>query len=123
MFIVKCQFFRFVLLFCRYVVLTSKHHDGYTLWPSKYSFSWNSMDVGPHRDIIKELADAIRTNTSIKFGLYHSLYEWFHPIYLEDKRNEFKTNEFVTNKVRKDFYSFFNENIYIPMNGLFSLIL
>lgn len=57
------------------------------------------MDVGPHRDIIKELADAVRANTSMKFGLYHSLYEWFHPIYLEDKRNGFSTNEFVTNKV------------------------
>lgn len=82
----------------RYIVLTSKHHDGYTLWPSKYSFSWNSMDVGPHRNLIGELANAIRANTTIKFGLYHSLFEWFNPMYLSDKQKSFADNLFVTNK-------------------------
>ncbi|XP_051170480.1 alpha-L-fucosidase-like [Leptopilina boulardi] len=83
----------------KYVVLTSKHHDGYALWPSNYSYSWNSVDVGPHRDIIGELSNAIRTRTNLTFGLYYSLLEWFHPLYLEDKRNNFSTHKFVCNKV------------------------
>lgn len=29
----------------KYAVLTTKHHEGYTLWPSKFSYSWNSVDV------------------------------------------------------------------------------
>lgn len=38
----------------RYIVFISKHHDGFTNWPSKYSFNWNSMDVGPKRDLLGE---------------------------------------------------------------------
>lgn len=47
----------------QYVVLTSKHHEGYTLYPSSYSFSWNSVDVGPNRDIIEELSQAVIKTT------------------------------------------------------------
>ena len=31
----------------RYIVLTSKHHEGFALWPSEQSWNWNSMDIGP----------------------------------------------------------------------------
>ena len=80
------------------------------MWPSKYSFNWNAMDVGPNRDLLGrlsnifvfnisflfsgDLANAIRNRTNIVFGLYHSMFEWFHPLYLEDKRNDFKTQFF-----------------------------
>ena len=39
---------------CRYVVLTSKHHEGFCNWPTNVSFNWNSMAVGPHRDLVGE---------------------------------------------------------------------
>lgn len=81
------------------MVLTSKHHDGYAMWPSKYSFSWNSVDVGPHRNVIEELSQAIRANSSLKFGLYHSLFEWFNPLYLSDKATNFTEQDFVRKKV------------------------
>merc|ERR1719481_96164 len=85
----------------KYFVLTSKHHDGFSLWPSKYNFGWNSVDIGPKRDIIGELAAAIRSlppSNPVVFGLYHSLFEWYHPLYLADKANNFTTREFTTRK-------------------------
>lgn len=46
-----------------------------------------------------ELAAAIRNNTRLHFGLYHSLFEWFNPLYLHDKKNNFSTQLFVDNKI------------------------
>ncbi|KAK9720239.1 Alpha-L-fucosidase C-terminal domain [Popillia japonica] len=82
----------------KYVVLTSKHHEGYTLWPSTYSYSWNSMDVGPQRDLLGELTDAVR-NQSLRMGFYYSLYEWFNPRYLADKRWIFTKKDYIDNKM------------------------
>ncbi|CAF5005080.1 unnamed protein product [Rotaria sp. Silwood1] len=56
------------------------------------------MDVGPKRDLLGDLANAIRNRTDIVFGLYHSMYEWFHPLYLEDKQNGFQTQYFPNMK-------------------------
>ncbi|EDV27338.1 uncharacterized protein TRIADDRAFT_37144 [Trichoplax adhaerens] len=79
----------------KYVILTSKHHEGYTLYPSKPSWNWNSMTVGSKRDLLGELAHAIRNKTKVRFGAYHSLFEWFNPIFLQDQKNNFKTKTYV----------------------------
>ncbi|XP_025073308.1 alpha-L-fucosidase-like isoform X2 [Pogonomyrmex barbatus] len=88
----------------KYIVLTSKHHEGYTMWPSTYSFSWNSMDVGPQKDLVGELAEAIRNKTDIRFGLYHSLFEWYNRLYVADKKNNFTTDRYVINKVMPELH-------------------
>lgn len=70
----------------KYVVLTSKHHDGFALWPSKYAANWNSGDIGPKKDLVGLLEKAIK-QAGLRFGLYYSLYEWFNPIYKTDVNN------------------------------------
>lgn len=67
----------------RYVVLTSKHHEGFCLWPSAQSPGWNAMETGPHRDLLGDLTSAVRKR-GLKMGCYYSLYEWNHPLYLSD---------------------------------------
>ncbi len=73
----------------KYVVLTSKHHEGFTLWPSAQSWNWNSVDVGPHRDLCGDLSNAVKKE-GLHMGFYYSLYEWYNPIY----RNNF--TDYVT---------------------------
>lgn len=73
----------------RYVVPTSKHHDGFALWPSAeasrtWGRPWNAVESGPKRDLLGELASATRRK-GLKFGFYYSLYEWFNPIWLSDR--------------------------------------
>jgi alpha-L-fucosidase len=64
----------------QYVVLTSKHHEGFALWPSQFAWNWNAVDVGPHRDLLGDLTTAVR-NKGIRMGYYYSLLEWFNPLY------------------------------------------
>jgi alpha-L-fucosidase len=73
----------------KYVVLTSKHHEGFALWPSKeasrtWGRPWNSVETGPKRDLLGDLADAVRRK-GIRMGFYYSLYEWYNPLWLSDK--------------------------------------
>ncbi len=73
----------------KYVVPTSKHHEGFALWPSAeaskaYGRPWNAVEIGPKRDLMGELAKATRAH-NMKFGFYYSLYEWNHPLWKSDK--------------------------------------
>ncbi|NP_001106897.1 alpha-L-fucosidase 1 L homeolog precursor [Xenopus laevis] len=91
----------------KYVVLTTKHHEGFTNWGSPVSWNWNAVDVGPHRDLVGDFSNSLRKR-NISVGLYHSLLEWFHPLYLLDKQNGFKTQYFVFSKTMPELYDLVN---------------
>ena len=62
---------------CKYMVLTTRHHEGFSLWDSKVN-PYNSVNYGPHRDIVREFVDACR-EFGLKIGFYTSVMDWHHP--------------------------------------------
>ena len=64
----------------KYVLLVTKHHDGYCLWNSKYQPQFNSVVTGPKRNIVGELTQSVR-NQGLRMGFYYSLAEWTNPLH------------------------------------------
>ncbi len=64
----------------KYIVITSKHHDGFCLFDSKYT-DFDVMSTPFKRDILRELADACHKE-GIRICWYHSIMDWHHPDYL-----------------------------------------
>lgn len=61
----------------KYMVLTTRHHEGFSLWDSKVN-PYNSVNYGPKRDIVREFVDACR-EFDLGIGFYSSLMDWHHP--------------------------------------------
>ncbi len=78
----------------QYVVITSKHHEGFCLWDSALT-DYDVMNTPFKRDIMKELSEAVRAQ-GLHMGWYHSIMDWTHPDYLPrrewDKRPADKTS-------------------------------
>ena len=62
----------------KYIVITSKHHDGFCLFDTKAT-DWDVVSKTPYgHDLLKPLADACRAE-GIRFCVYHSIMDWHHP--------------------------------------------
>jgi alpha-L-fucosidase len=62
----------------KYIAITTKHHDGFCLWPTKQNTDWNIGVTPFHRDPLRELSAAC-TAHNVRFGIYHSVLDWHHP--------------------------------------------
>ncbi len=65
----------------KYVVFTSKHHDGYCMFDSAFS-DYTSMKGAPRRDYVRELIPAARS-AGLHIGFYYSMLDWKHPDYTQ----------------------------------------
>ena len=97
----------------KYIVLTSKHHDGYCLWPNKeasksFGLAWNSVESGPKRDLVDELTNSVR-NAGLKMGLYYSLWDWFNPYWSEELQMAKDYGKGLNKYIKKVMYPQFKE--------------
>jgi alpha-L-fucosidase len=82
----------------KYIVITSKHHDGFCMWNTKYT-DYDVVDATPFkRDVLGELSKACRRN-GIKMCFYHSIMDWHHP----DAQAPFYPNYNDTSKSNPNF--------------------
>ncbi len=61
----------------KYAVLTTKHHDGFCMFDSKYT-DYKITNTPFGRDVVREYVDAFR-RAGLKIGLYYSIIDWHHP--------------------------------------------
>jgi alpha-L-fucosidase len=101
----------------KYVVLTTKHHEGFCLFDSKHT-DYKSTKTLCGKDFVREFVDAFRAE-GLKIGFYYSLLDWHHPDYtidslhpqrensdadyarLNQNRNMAKYREYMKNQVRE----------------------
>ncbi|MFA5818569.1 MAG: alpha-L-fucosidase [Bacteroidales bacterium] len=69
----------------KYVVLTTKHHEGFCLFDSKFT-DYKSTNTPYGKDLIKEYVEAFRAE-GLKVGFYYSLIDWHHPDYTIDSNH------------------------------------
>jgi alpha-L-fucosidase len=85
----------------KYIVITSKHHDGFCLWDSKVT-NYDIMDAAPFKqDVLKELSTACRKQ-GIRLCFYHSIMDWHNP----DAQAPFYPNYNDTEKSNPNFANY-----------------
>ncbi|WP_256010382.1 alpha-L-fucosidase [Desertivirga xinjiangensis] len=97
----------------KYVVITTKHHEGFCLWDSKYTdFKATKSPAG--KDLLKPLVNALRAE-DIRVGFYYSLIDWNHPHFPIDRnhplRDEKNVAELNRNRDIKKYQQFLKDQV------------
>jgi len=81
----------------KYLVFTSKHHDGFSMFDSKLT-DYKITNSPFKRDVVKELADACH-KAGLKLGFYYSPVDWYHPDYRTENHSRYI--EFLHGQIRE----------------------
>ncbi len=94
-----------------YIVLTTRHHDGFSLWNTKTD-DFNAVKIGPRQDLLRPFVDAARA-ADLKIGFYYSPASWTHPDYPGAFYRDWpNTNDWVDENSRKRFIRYYQEQLH-----------
>lgn len=82
----------------KYVVFITKHHDGFSMWPTRLRPEYSIAATPFKRDLCREIADAAHRH-GLKLGWYYSTRDWTHPDYLVGDNRKY--DEFYRGQVRE----------------------
>ena len=92
----------------KYLVLTTRHHDGFCLWDTKTT-DFNAVKMGPGRDLVRLYAEAVRA-AGLKLGFYFSVADWHHPDYPDPYARDWPT-AWPDNAKRQRFVQFYRAQL------------
>jgi len=93
-----------------YAVLTTRHHDGFALWPTKEG-DFHAGVLGPKRDLVGPFVEAFR-RAGLKVGLYYSPADWFHPDYPGSCFRDWPGNsDWSSNEARLRFIAYYRAQL------------
>ncbi|MEI8248078.1 MAG: alpha-L-fucosidase [Lentisphaerota bacterium] len=75
----------------KYFVITTKHHEGFCLWDTKYT-DYKITNTIFGRDVLREVVDAFR-GEGLHVGFYYSLIDWHHPEFTIDRIHPMRESE------------------------------
>lgn len=82
----------------KYMVITTKHHEGFCLWDSAYT-DYKATNTPAKRDLLREIVDAFRAE-GIRIGFYYSLIDWHHPEFPVDRIHPMRDDKAFRDKTR-----------------------
>ena len=88
----------------KYVVFTTKHHDGFCMFDSHYT-DYKVTNTPFGKDVTKMVVDAFR-KAGLKIGFYHSLPDWTHPGYVDPESPEFYRTKTIHTPTDAEYRSF-----------------
>lgn len=97
----------------KYVVLTTKHHEGFCLFDSQYT-DYKATNTRAGRDLVREYVDAFRAE-GLKIGFYYSLLDWHHPEFPLDcyhpRRNDDNAYELTKDRDIKKYAEYMRNQV------------